>query len=127
MPRIAILAVLLAGCAAGRSATADADRVPEAIAAGAATSCIPITLIRESRVQSDRVIDFVMKNRRIFRNTLTNDCPGLGYERRISYTTPLSQLCAADLVTVLTTGPVQRGATCALGPFQPITYPPARR
>ena len=81
-------------------------------------------------MHSDRVIDFVMRGgargRRVYRNTLPSDCPGLGFERRISYTTSLSQLCSADLITVFTTAPVQRGATCGLGPFQPVTYPPAR-
>ena len=118
----AALALLAAGCAAGRSAEA-----PPAVAAGAAVSCIPIASIRESRVRSDRVIDFVTTGRRVYRNTLPYDCPGLGFERRFAYSTSLTQLCSLDVVTVFTTSPVQRGATCGLGPFQPVTLPRSRR
>ncbi|SFP92480.1 hypothetical protein [Sphingomonas rubra] len=98
-----------------------ADRVPAATPAGEEVTCIPIAGIRESRVRSDDVIDFVMRNRKVYRVTLPNGCPGLGSERRFSYTTSLSRLCAQDVVTVFSTAPVQRGASCGLAPFRPVT------
>lgn len=113
--RAAALFVLLTAAAPA------ADRVPVATPAGEARTCIPIGAIRESLVRSDGVIDFVMRDRRVYRVTLPNGCPGLGFERRFSYATSLSRLCAQDIITVLTTAPVQRGASCGLAPFQPVT------
>jgi hypothetical protein len=97
-----------------------ADRVPEATPTGPAESCIPIVGIRESLVRSDSVIDFVMRGARVYRVTLPNGCPGLGFERRFSYATSLSRLCQQDVITVLSTAPIQRGASCGLAPFQPV-------
>ena len=127
MRRLPPLVLVLALAAGGAGAARSTREPPAATPAGPPAQCIPIVLIRESQVRSDDVIDFVMKDRRVFRNTLPGGCPGLGFERRISYTTPLSQLCTADQVTVITTGPVGRGATCALGPFQPVALAKARR
>lgn len=103
-----------------------ADRVPVATPAGEAWNCIPIVGIGQSLVRSDDVIDFVMRDRRVYRVTLPNGCPGLGFERRFSYATSLSRLCAQDIVTVFSTAPVQRGASCGLAPFQPVTLEKAR-
>jgi hypothetical protein len=122
------LPLLLLGCAGARDReAASADRVPAATPAGEPRSCIPITAIRESRVRSDRVIDFVMRGREVYRVTLPQGCPRLGFEERLAYATSLSQLCSNDIITVLTSaGPgLQRGASCGLAPFQPVTL--ARR
>ena len=100
---------------------------PPAEPAGAPVDCIPANLIRESQVRSDRVIDFLMRDRRVFRTTLAQGCPGLGYERRISYRPIGNRLCSADIITVITTAPVQTGAACGLAPFQPVTLTPTRR
>ena len=119
-----VLPLLLLGCAGTRDLeTAAADRVPAATPVGAPRSCIPITAIRESRVRSDQVIDFVMRGREVYRVTLPQGCPQLGFEERFSYATSLSQLCSNDIITVLTSaGPgLQRGASCGLAPFQPVT------
>ncbi len=98
-----------------------ADRVPAATPAGQAQTCIPITGIRESRVRSDAVIDFMMRDRKVYRVTLPNGCPGLGFEQRFFYVTSLSRLCAQDIITVFTQSPPMRGASCGLAPFQPVT------
>ena len=126
MLKLLPLPLLLLGCAGSRD-LASADRVPAATPAGEARSCIRITGIRESRVRSDQVIDFMMRGREVYRVTLPQDCPQLGFEERFSYATSLSQLCSQDIITVLTTaGPgLQRGASCGLAPFQPVTL--ARR
>lgn len=97
------------------------DRVPAATPTGPARSCIPLTAIRESRVRSDQVIDFVMQGREVYRVTLPNRCPSLGFEQRFTYATSLSQLCQQDIITVLRQSPdLQRGASCGLAPFQPV-------
>ena len=100
---------------------AERDRVPVATAAGKPVSCIPLTRIRESLVRDDRTIDFVMTGRKTYRVTLPSACPGLGFEQRFAYATSLSQLCSADIITVLSSTGLQRGASCGLAPFQPVT------
>lgn len=95
----------------------------EARPAGEAKDCIQLTSIRETRVRSDNVIDFIMQGGKVFRNTLPHSCPQLGFEERILYKTSLSRLCSVDTVTVLQSPGITRGATCGLGPFQPIELP----
>lgn len=99
----------------------DVSRVPAATPIGAVQSCIPLSSIRESRVRSNRVIDWIMNGGTVYRTTLDQDCPSLGFEQRFSYATSLSQLCSTDIITVFSTTPVQRGASCGLAPFQPVT------
>lgn len=93
---------------------------------GAPQSCVPLTSIRNSRVLSNRVIDFGNGNRTTYRVVLPQDCPNLGFEQRFTYATSLSQLCAQDIITVLQGPGVMRGASCGLAPFQPIELPPRR-
>lgn len=114
------MAIVVAALAAPGSAR-DRNAVPVATPAGEPQNCIPIRNIRESLVRSDRVIDFRMGGNRYYRVTLDASCPQLGFERRFSYATSLSQLCAQDIITVLQSAPVMRGASCGLAPFQPVT------
>ena len=99
------------------------DAVPVAVPAGPPVNCVPITQLRESRVRSDRVIDFVTSGRQAYRVTLPQACPELGFEQRFTYETSLSELCSTDIITVLHEAPLMRGASCGLAPFQPVTLP----
>jgi hypothetical protein len=121
--RAALLSPAVLSLALLAAAAPAADRrMPAATPAGKPVSCIPLSQIRETRVRNDRTIDFVMRGRaRVYRNVLPNSCPGLGFEQRFSYATSLSRLCSVDIITVLFQSPVQRGASCGLGPFQPVT------
>jgi hypothetical protein len=95
---------------------------PPATPAGAPVDCVQITSIRETQVRDDHTIDFIMNGRKVYRNTLPNSCPGLGFEQAFSYRTSLSQLCSVDIITVLHQGGgLHRGASCGLGKFQPVT------
>ena len=114
---LALAAALLAGPAVAR----DVNRVAAAKSDGPAVSCIPLTGIRASHVRSDEVIDFEMAGGKVYRNTLPSSCPSLGFEERFSYETSLSQLCSTDIITVLYSTPLSRGASCGLGAFQPVT------
>ena len=88
---------------------------------GPARTCVPLAQIRNSRVLSDRVIDFSTgAGRQAYRVVLNQGCPQLGFEQRFSYNTSLSQLCAQDIITVLQGPGIMRGASCGLAPFQPI-------
>ncbi len=115
-------AALLVGPAAARplKPAQEAQIVP----AGEAKSCIPLMGIDHTRVRDDRTIDFYMRGRQVYRNVLPSPCPELGFEERFSYATSLSQLCSVDIITVLHDSPPIRGASCGLGPFQPVTGAP---
>jgi hypothetical protein len=121
-----VTASLLVG---GSAATAKRDRnfVPEAQPTGNAVSCIHLP-ISESRVRSDRIIDFRGTGRKWYRNELPHSCPSLKMEERFSYSTSLSQLCSTDIIYVLHSygAGLHRGAGCGLGKFQPVEISKAR-
>jgi hypothetical protein len=122
----AVIATTLALGSGAADAASRSERRAAALAAavpaGKAESCIPINQIRNTRVRSDGVIDFFMRGRKVYRNTLPSSCPQLGFDEAFSYSTSLSQLCSSDIITVLHTGGgLSRGASCGLGEFQPVT------
>ena len=105
-------AALAIAAVAAPGAARDRNAVPAATPAGKPESCIPIRNIRESLVRNDRIIDFRVNGNRYYRVTLPNSCPNLGFERRFSYATSLSQLCAQDIITVFSQTPPMAGASC---------------
>ncbi len=117
---LVVTASLLAGGSAA-PARRDLNAVPEAILTGKAVSCIQLP-IQESRVRSDKIIDFRSYGRKWYRNELPLSCPSLRSEERFSYHTSLSQLCSVDIIHVLHSygGQLSEGAACGLGKFQPI-------
>jgi hypothetical protein len=132
---ITAAAAALSACAAtpGQQARAERDEAAAVLAAdgqsfgdgarvtGPARTCVPLTQIRNSRVRSDRVIDFSTgAGRQAYRVVLDQPCPSLGFEERFTYSTSLSQLCAQDIITVLQGPNVTRGASCGLAPFTPV-------
>jgi len=123
-PRSTRLAIgLLLGLAALTPAQAKDAKPDKYVTAGKPVDCIPINQIRSTNVRDDRTIDFIVGGSKIYRNTLPNSCPSLGFEKRFAYKTSLSQLCSVDIVTVLMQGGgsgLMRGASCGLGAFQPM-------
>ena len=118
-PKILLAAALLAATGAN---AARPKGPPPAVPAGKAVDCVQLNRIRETQVRDDRTIDFIMNDRTVYRNTLPETCPELGFEEAFSYRTSLSELCSVDLITVLRRGGgITRGATCGLGKFQPVT------
>ena len=94
---------------------------PAAKVVGDAVTCVNIRSIRQTEVRDDRTIDFMMNGGKVYRNTLPNSCPQLGFERAFGYQTSQSQLCNVDIITVLVQGGgMRRGASCGLGKFTPI-------
>jgi hypothetical protein len=116
--RSVVVLAVLGLCAASASA---GKPVPEARVIGAEQGCVMISNIRNTNVRDDKTIDFFMKGGKVFRNTLPNSCPRLGFERAFGYQTSINQLCNVDIITVLmqTAGNI-RGASCGLGKFTPI-------
>lgn len=91
------------------------------VEAGEPQDCIQLNRIRETRVLSDQVIDFVMDNGQVFRNTLPNACPQLGFQESFGYKTSINQLCNVDIITVIIPGiGPNTGASCGLGRFVPM-------
>jgi hypothetical protein len=115
-------AALLLGCANGGPTPHQATNqaaLAEARPVGEPVDCVQLISIDHTRVRDDRTIDFYMKGRDVYRNTLPYSCPGLGFEESFSYKTSLSRLCSVDIITVLHRDGI-RGASCGLGQFQPI-------
>jgi hypothetical protein len=95
---------------------------PDAEVVGPPTSCIQLSQFHETRVRDDWTIDFIGgPGGPVWRNALTDRCPGLKAENGITYETSLSQLCDTDIVYVLeTAGGLHRGPSCSLGKFVPV-------
>jgi hypothetical protein len=93
----------------------DFDRTP--------TDCVITTNIDKTEVLDDSTILFHMRGNRIYRNSLPRRCPNLERNDRFSYRTTSNRLCDIDTITVLEQwgGSLQRGFTCSLGAFHPIT------
>ena len=102
------------------TAPAAARDVPAATPTGDPVDCIQLNQVRQTHVRSDQVIDFEMSGKRMYRNTLANACPSLGFEERFTYSVSNGQLCSVDTITVLQSRGM-RGATCGLGKFQPVS------
>lgn len=112
--------LLVLGLAAIAAPVTAKEGVPAATPSGPAVDCVNLSQVRETHVRSDSVIDFEMNNRKFLRNTLTGSCPQLGFEERFTYSVSGNQLCSVDTITVLLSSG-DRGATCGLGKFQPVT------
>ncbi len=117
MHKIAIAALIVVASAA---TARDRNAVPEATPIGDAVDCVQLRSIQSTSVHGDSTIDFHMGGGKVFRNTLPNSCPSLGFEERFLYKTSLSQLCSVDIITVLTSPDLSQGASCGLGKFQPV-------
>ena len=123
---LAPLPILAAACApVERDPNADPTAgAPAVKVLDEAQSCINRTQIRQTRVQSDQVIDFEMRGGKVWRSVLPSRCPGLAIERAFTYDTTIDQLCNPEIIYVLTNigGVPQRGAGCGLGKFVPVEY-----
>jgi hypothetical protein len=122
-------ALMLAACAPDPEAEAARtqaalDAAPAATVKGPAQNCISRAAVRNTVVRSDRVIDFEMVGGKVYRSTLPARCPGLEWDRAITYETSIDQLCTQQIIYSLQTigGTLQRGAGCSLGEFVPVEY-----
>lgn len=118
---IAIAPLALAACTqedpSKRPAVAPAAKI-----VGEAESCVPVNLLRESRIRDDWTIDFTRSGNRAWRVTLPNRCSGLKSADAFTYATSLSQLCSTDIIHVLERwgSDLRRGAGCGMGKFVPV-------
>lgn len=114
------LAMLVASLASGQRAeeedVATFDRTPQ--------SCITVSRIDRTEVIDDRTVIFHMRGRdAAYRNYLPRRCPNLARNNRFMYEVRGSQLCDIDTITVLEQfgTRLDRGFTCRLGEFHPVT------
>ena len=86
-------------------------------------SCINLREVDRTRVPNENTILFYLRGGDVYRNNLPSRCPNLDFDERFMYRVTGNRLCDTDVITVvedLGFG-VLSGATCGLGPFQPIT------
>jgi hypothetical protein len=112
---------LLAAC------TAEADReqrirAPAVEVLGEPENCVLVSRIQHTIVHDDYTIDFDMIGNEVFRNTLPNKCPTLGFEESFAYEVSTSQLCDLDHIHVIQSGAAGAGPVCSLGKFVPVRY-----
>jgi len=129
MKKLLVAVPLIAGAAAlsfaARSEDAGerpASKAPPVEMLGEPVNCVNVSRIRNTRVHDDYTIDFNLGGGDIYRNTLPNRCPQLGFEERFAYEVSTGQLCSIDTIAVIVGGAVGRGPRCSLGKFVPVRY-----
>lgn len=111
-------ALIIAGCTPVAAPVGTDTSLASVRAIGEPVDCIETNQILNTNVRNDRVVDFEMRNGQVYRNTLPNSCPGLGYQS-FSYQPTQARLCSIDVVTVRSSSG-QPGPTCGLSTFQRI-------
>jgi hypothetical protein len=122
-PSLVLAAVVLPLCACtdeSPEAAARQSRAPAVEVLGEPVNCILVSRIRTTRVHDDFTIDFHMPGNEVFRNTLPNRCPQLGFEERFAYEANTGNLCSVDMISVIQAGAAGRGPRCQLGQFVPV-------
>ena len=121
MIRAVLAAMALASTACAPTERDEADRrsLADARPVGEPVDCIETSRISHSRVRGDGTIDFHLRGGQVFRNTLRNRCPGLGFEDSFTYRASIGRLCSVDFITVVSNSGGQ-GPSCGLGTFQRI-------
>ena len=122
VPLIAGAALLSVGVRSQDAEERPESKSPPVEVVGEPVDCINISRIRSTQVHDDYTIDFEMPGKEVYRNTLPNRCPQLGFEERFAYEANIGQLCAVDTISVIQGGAVGRGPRCGLGKFTPVRY-----
>ncbi len=96
------------------------SRAPAVEVLGEPVDCILVSRIRNTRVHDDFTIDFHMTGGDVFRNTLPDRCPRLGFEESFAYEANTGNLCSIDMISVIQRGAAGAGPRCRLGQFVPV-------
>jgi hypothetical protein len=85
--------------------------------------CIDLSRIDSTEIIDNKRILFKMVGNQMYLNELPRKCPGLRADEPYLVRTSIDRLCDLDVITMLNrTGfGFTRGASCGLGPFQPVT------
>ena len=79
-------------------------------AALARTTCLNVRNIKDTSVRDVSTIDFEMRDRKVYRNTLSSPCNQLKFSA-FGYHARSGQICARQAIRL------ERGGTCMLGDF----------
>lgn len=91
---------------------------------GEVRSCIPLNLLRDSRVIDNQTIFFRGPGRKAYLNKLPRTCSRLVSEDRFAYRTSIGQLCHLDIITVVDS--FGRSLShCGLGKFEELQSKPS--
>ena len=121
-PALVALAVLATAACTEEPDRQDLVRAPAVEVLGEPVNCILTSRIRNTDVQDDYTIDFVMMGGDVYRNTLPNRCPHLGFDEAFAYKNSTGQLCNVEIIEVIDQSSAGRGAGCGLGKFVPVRY-----
>ena len=114
-----IATIAIAGCLAATAALA-AGETPPTTSMERNNVCIQPSFVDHTTVLSDSEILYVMKNGKIWKNTLQRACPGLKFENGFAQVIRGDSICSnMQIIHVL-----RRGTPCSLGAFTPYTKPP---
>src|SRR6188768_78491 len=114
VPLLAGAAVLSFAARSEDAAERPASKAPPVEVLGEPVDCVNTSRIRNTVVHDDYTIDFNLTGGDIYRNTLPNRCPQLGFEERFAYEANTGQLCSIDTIAVIQ-GNVGQGPRCGLG------------
>lgn len=91
--------------------------------------CLSLIGIRDMTVIDKSTLLFEMPGNKYYVNKLPRACNGLTGNNPIMYRTTSGSLCSLDIITVLDSlgGGYQRGPSCGLGVFTPITAAEAKQ
>jgi len=121
-PAVLAVAVLATAACTAESNREDLVRAPAVEVLGEPVNCVLTSRIRNTDVQDDYTIDFLMVGGDVYRNTLPRRCPNLGFDEAFAYQNSTGQLCDIELITVINNNSAGRGPSCSLGKFVPVRY-----
>ena len=105
--------IALAAALAGLAATSAHAQMATVSSSG--NVCLKTILIDRTKALNEHTILFTMKDHKVWRNTLTSDCPGLTYNGFIYEPTPPDQVCGNFQVIRA----IETKSVCTLGAFTP--------
>ena len=75
-------------------------------------NCVRYSSIKRTKVLDDSHIIFEMRNKKVYLNTLVNDCRPLGFKRQFSVNVHGNRLCNVDFISVF--DPMMSHGSCSL-------------
>jgi hypothetical protein len=103
--------VLFSALSAGTASAGPSEATPRPF-------CLEASSVRATDVVDERTILYRMRDGKVWKNTLKQDCPNLKFRRGFSEIVRSGQICAnRQIIAVLGTN-----NTCQLGDFTPVSH-----
>ena len=100
---------------------ADEPDEPDEVKEAKSRTCISTRNLKKTAVVDDLNVLFFMVGTAVYHNILPRACDGLSLSGRFAYTTYAGSLCELDMIEILAGNSYQRGRSCRLGYFYPVT------